>query len=433
MKDTSHSKKNLPVILRFLRVVIILLIAIGLAKLLISMRKPPEKKAVILQPPSVKVMTVQPVPVTMRVEAFGTVKPGKLLKIAAEVQGRIDYIHPGFIEGGRIRKGEEIIKIDPRSYRLSQEAARVKVSQARTDIKKFKQDIDNLKKDISLTTASLELAKKEFKRIQALTLNKFASKNNLDQAEQQYIQAQIQSQNLNNQLLLTDTLMEQKRQILAMAKIEYGQADLAMEKSIITAEFDGFVLSKSVEAGEFINPGQVMGSMYQSNDFDVDIRIPLEDLKWVGDILEGNGTFKADVSPANDEGSAPTGWEGRVKYIKAKIDETTRTLPITLDILPHASGSGDHAPIKPGLFVKCSIRGKTFENIFVLPRSVLKRNHMLYTVDNGHLKIKPVHIVRRYQDNVYIDQGLSPDDHIIISPLPGAIEGMALTIKQDAQ
>lgn len=433
MKETTQSHKNLPAILRFLRVVIILLIAIGLAKLLISMRKPPEKKAIIHQPPSVKVMKVQPVPVTMRVAAYGTVKPGKLVKVAAEVQGRIDYVHPGFIEGGRIQKGEEIIKIDPRSYRLSQEAARVRVNQARTDIKKLKQDISNLKKDMVLTTANLNLAQKEFKRVQALTRNKFASKNNLDQAEQQYIQAQIQSQNLKNQLLLTDTLMEQKQQALAMARIEYGKADLAMEKSIIVAEFDGFVLSKSVEQGEFINPGQVMGSIYQSGDYDVDIRIPLEDLKWVGDILNGSDPFKADISPANDGGSLPVQWEGRVKHIKAKIDETTRTLPITLDILPPASSASDRFSIKPGLFVKCSIMGKTFENIFVIPRSILKRDHMLYTVDNGQLKIKPVHIVRRHEDDVYIDQGLTPDDRIIISPLPGAIEGMQLTIRQDAQ
>lgn len=433
MKDTSQSKKNLPVILRFLRVVIILLIAIGLAKLLVSMRKPPEKKEIILQPPSVKVMTAAPVKVTMRVEAYGTVKPGKLLKIAAEVQGRIDYIHPGFIEGGQIKKGEGIIKIDPRSYRLSQEAARIRVKQAGTDINKLKQDIENLEKDIALTTASLNLAKKEFKRVQALTVNKFASKNNLDQAEQQYIQAQIQSQNLNNQLLLTDTLMEQKQQALAMAKIEYGQADLAMEKSIITAEFDGFVLSKNVEEGEFINPGQVMGSMYQSGDYDVDIRIPLEDLKWVGDILNGSEPFKAVIRPDSKGGSLPVQWEGRVKHIKAKIDETTRTLPITLDILPPASSASDWFSIKPGLFVKCSIMGKTFEKIFVIPRSMLKRDHMLYIVDNGRLKIISVHIVRRHEDNVYIDQGLTPDDRIIISPLPGAIEGMPLTIKQDAQ
>ena len=49
-------------------------------------------------------ITVQPVSRAMNVDAYGTVKPGKLVKIAAEVPGEIAYISPAFVEGGVIKK-----------------------------------------------------------------------------------------------------------------------------------------------------------------------------------------------------------------------------------------------------------------------------------------------------------------------------------------
>ena len=44
--------------------------------------------------------------------------------------------------------------------------------------------------------------------------------------------------------------------------------------------------------------------------------------------------------------------------------------------------------------------------------------------------MKQVKVFRKFEDYVYIDQGLSSGDKIITSPLPGAIDGMELTIKQ---
>ncbi|MCK5837960.1 MAG: efflux RND transporter periplasmic adaptor subunit, partial [Desulfobacula sp.] len=83
----------------------------------------------------------------------------------------------------------------------------------------------------------------------------------------------------------------------------------------------------------------------------------------------------------------------------------------------------------PGTFVKCSIVGERYENIFVLPRYLLKRDDILFTVNDNHLKMKKVNVLRKFEDEIYINKGLAPGDKIIFSPLPGAIEGMELTIK----
>ena len=431
MEKTSGVNKYTSFLLRFLRVVVVLAIAIALAKLLISLKKEPEKNEINKIPPSVKVMIATPVSKVMTVDAFGMVKPRKLVKIATEVPGRIDYIHPSFIEGGQIFKGELLVRIDQRSYKLNQQTGQVRIRQAKTDIESLKQDIENLRNDIKLSKANLDFAKKEFERIKALSENQFASKNSLDRSEQQYLQAKIALQNISNRLSLTDTLMEQKNTALTMAHVEFQKADLALKKTQIKSDFNGWILDKFVEQGEYVNPGQTLGSIYQKDSLDVDVRIPLEKMKWIESIFENGKTPDAKVMVANFDSMESHAWDAKVARIKARIDEKTRTLPMTLEIGNPVVKIKNIFDLKPGTFVKCSIIGETYKNIYVLPRHLLKNDNILFTVNDNHLKMKKVNILRKFEEEVYIDAGLVPGDKIVFSPLPGALDGMALKIKKN--
>ncbi len=431
MEEISIPKKIASFLFRLVRVIVVLIVAAFIAKFLFDMKEKPEKQEIVKTPPSVKVMTANASSKVMTVEAYGTVKPRKLVKIAVEVPGRIEYIHPSFIEGGKINKGDLLIKIDQRSYKLDRQAGLVRIKQARTDIESFKQDVSNLENDIELSKENVKLAKKELKRVKALTKNQFASKNSLDKVEQQHLQAKIGLQNIQNRYTLTDTLMEQKVAALAMARVDYQKADLAYQKTQIYAQFDGLVLEKYAESGEYVNPGQMLGSIYQKGNLDVDVRIPLEKMRWIESIFESGTTPKATIVIANSNGGISYTWNARVARVKAKIDETTRTLPMTLEIETTNKEIKELFNIKPGTFVKCSIMGETFNNVFMLPRYLLKRNDTVFVVQENKLKIKQVSVLRKFENEVFINEGLTPGDKIISSPLPGALEGMELTIKEN--
>ena len=433
MEKGSGIKKSTSFFLRFLRVILVLAIAIALAKLLISLKKEPEKNEIKKTPPSVKIMIAEPVSKVMTVEAFGTVKPRKLVRIAVEVPGRIDYIHPSFIEGGEIFKGDLLVRIDQRSYKLNRQAGQVRIRQAKADIGSLNQDIENLKNDIKLSKANRDLAKKELERVKALSKNQFASKNSLDRSEQQYLQAKIVLQNINNRLSLTDSLMEQKKAALTMARVDFQKADLALEKTQIKSDFNGLILDKFVEQGEYVNTGQTLGSIYEKDSLDVDVSIPLEQMEWIESFFENGKTPDAKVMVQGFGNMKSYAWNAKVARIKAKIDEKTRTLPMTIEIKNTDLQIKNIFNLKPGTFVKCSITGKTYENIYVLKRYLLKSGNILLTVNDNHLKMKKVNVLRNFEEEMYIDSGLAPGDKIIFSPLPGALEGMALTIKQNGK
>jgi len=434
MEKRSKIKVIASFLFRFLRVLIVLAIAGALAFWLYEIRTKPEKKELKRTPPSVKIIEVHPQSEIMTVDAFGTVVPRKLVKIAVEVPGRIDYLNPAFVEGGEIGDQDLLIRIDQRSYGLDKEAAAVRINQARVDIDSLRQDIRNLKNDSELAKANVNLTLKELTRIKALSKNQFASKTSLDKAEQQHLSARIQLQTIQNRLLLTGPLMKLKKSALAMANVDFKKSDLALKKTEIRSGFNGFVMDKQVEVGEYVNPGQALGSIYEKNALDVDVKIPLEQMKWIETFFKDGNMPRAKVSIANFTSPGVTVWNARVARIKARIDEKTRTLPMTLEIQnrisePASDSSGSMFDLKPGMFVKCRIIGETLENIFVLPRYLLKAGDILFVVTDNRLEMRKVNVLRKFEEKIYINGGLSKGDLIVFSPLPNAIDGMPLIIK----
>ncbi|MCG8567192.1 MAG: efflux RND transporter periplasmic adaptor subunit [Desulfobacterales bacterium] len=431
----NHSASFLSRFLRIIRVPLVLGAALILAFILLKagpkpQRKPPETKA-----PGVRAQAVYPEDRTMTVEAFGTLSPRKKVRVIAEVPGRILWINPGFKAGGALAEGSALVRMDDRTHALDHRSARVRVRQARIDIRNLEQETRNLDGDIALSQSALALARRELDRIQALNKRDFASVNSLDRAEQQHLSAQVQLQSLENRKRLLPTLMDQKRAALSMAEISADMAALNLSKTEIKTPFKAWVLEKNVEVGEFVNPGQGLGSLYLADALDLEVAIPLEQLQWLGRGLtapDGNpdarARLKAWVWPGVGEGrfSPDRAHAARVARLGAAVDETTRTLPMTLELVP-AAGDTDFI-LKPGTFVNCRIQGLRTESVYVLPRHWVHVGQRLYLYEDGKLRIQKVSVLRTQGEVALVHQGVNPGDQVITSPLPGAVDGMALVL-----
>lgn len=414
---------------RLIRVIIVLGIAVGLAIWLYASRQRPEKQQVVHAPPGVRVVKAVAGTHAMTVDAFGTVVPRKKVNLAAEIGGRIAYLNPYFREGAAIKTSDLLIRMDQRSLILDRDAAKAQVRQVKADIDRLAREIENYKADVELARQNVELTETEWERVKQLGKNQFASKTSVDKAEQQYLAARIQLQSSENRLALTPSMMAQYKAALALAENKLDQTRLVLEKSEIRSGFDGYILTKQAEVGEFVAAGQVLGTLYEKGELDVDVRIPMEELAWMKPLFEEGGHPRAEVTIANFQGSSV--WRARVARIKASIDEKTRTLPITVEIAAEEDSrpaAGD-ALLKPGTFVRCRIVGETHNDIFVLPRYLVHQDNHLYLVTDGKLEMRKVEVLRKVEDEVYVSAGLQDGELVVSSPLPGAVEGMPLTVK----
>ena len=246
-----------------IRIIVVLTVAIVIAVLLIKIRPEPEREIRTETALLVEIFPAKAENLNMIIKSYGTVKPRELLKLIAEVKGRIVSLDPTFKEGSFIKKGTALIKIDPRSYQLEVDKHNVEIKLAEAEFKHLKQEVLNLEASIKIASSDVVLAKAEYLRQKKLVEKNVAAQTTLDNAEQKYLASLKRMQELQNQLSLTGPSKDRLKAQRDMADVLLRQAELDLEKTSIIAAFDGWVIEKEVEKGQHVNAGQNLGKIYR--------------------------------------------------------------------------------------------------------------------------------------------------------------------------
>ena len=414
-----------------IRVFVVLFIALVIAVVLVTMRPRAERQVPVDKGLLVDVLPAKTEDVEMVVESFGTVAPRESLKLVAQVRGPIVDIDPAFEEGGFVQEKTRLIQIDPRTYRLAVERRNVQIKQAEAELKRLEQEVVNLKSRIKITRSDVKLARNEYFRLKKLIDRKVIAQSQLDKSEQAYLASQERLQALDNQMALTDPQKEQLIAARDMARVMHQEAKLDLERSSIVAPFEGWVLEKAIEVGQYVNIGQQLGKIYSAGQLDIEVRIPTKDLKWFPEDMGQETPLLADVVFKN-AGNEHI-WRGRVARIKAMMDERTRTLPMVIEIdeTPATERPQNPFGLRPGMFVTIRIKGKKIQNVFVLPRYLVYPGDVVYTVKDDTLKSNRVKILRGYKNTVIIGDGLSEGALIVKSPLSSPMDGMRVRVRTE--
>ena len=411
-----------------IRVIIVLAAAIVIAVLLIKMQPEPERKIRTETALLVETFPAKAENLNMIIESYGTVKPRELLKLVAEVNGRIVSLDPTFKEGSFIKKGTALIKIDPRSYQLEVDKHNVEIKQAEAELKHLKQEVLNLEASIKIAGSDLVLAKAEYLRQKKLVEKNVVAQTTLDSAEQKYLASLERMQGLQNQLALTGPSKDRLKAKRDMADVLLRQAELNLEKTSIIAAFDGWVVEKEVEKGRYVNAGQNLGKIYSKGALDIEVNIPIKDLRWLPTDFAEDSMPEAEIIFSSNDVSHT--WKGRVARVKSQIDEKTRTLPVVVEINYNSKSEVNKSAInlKPGMFVTVHIKGIEIKHIYVLPRHVLYGDDAVYLFSDNRLRLRQVGILRRFKDSVFIDKGLSDGELVIKTPLSRVSDGMQVRL-----
>ncbi len=178
-------------------------------------------------PPSskvkVEVASVNQVRLERSVSAVGTLRSQDSVMLRPEISGRIAEIN--FEEGGRVEKGQVLIRLDD-------SVARAKLQQAR---------------------ANLQLAGSQHRRSVQLSKQGFVSSQARDEAASN----------------------------LAVQQAAVALAEAELEKTAIQAPFDGLVGLRNVSVGDYVGPGTDLVPIESIDPLNVDFRIPEQFLRAV--------------------------------------------------------------------------------------------------------------------------------------------------------
>ncbi len=428
--------------IKIIRVVLVLGLAVAIAAAFIKFKPKPQKEPPPLPDLLVEVIEVKASSPFTTIKANGTVRPIETLNLIAEVKGKVAEMAPNFEEGDFIRKKELLIRIDPRSYELTVAQRKKQLKQIDAERGRLAQEKENLQTTLKITESDVQLAKADWERFRALVKREVIAQSSLDQAEQKYLASRNRMQEIENQIALMDPRVDQLEAQKELVEVQLREARLDLERTQIKAPFDGWVLEKAVENGQFVTAGSFLGRIYRASALEVEVRIPFKDLRWLG------GALSLGDSPAGKPGQSPSGgpakvifesageshtWDGYLARIKAEVDRKTRTLPLVIEVPLDNSTSRPTSsyPLTPGMFVTVELTGKKIDKAYLLPRSAIHPGDLVYLADNNRLVIRPVEVIRRLNDSVYVGKGLKDGDTVIITPVSAPKEGMRLKVRRE--
>ena len=254
----------------------------------------PEQKRIkpALPIPMVRVVKAEVKEHVVHVQGQGTVKPWREIQLVPQVAGKVVWISPLPGKRGSFFQRQPLVRLDQEDYRLA-----VTLAQAQ---------IKNSESSLQLLEQEALVARREWELLHADDVIKGASPPPLVVKEPQLAAA---------------------RANLEADKADLQKALLQLKRTELSVPFEGRVSQKSVDAGQYVSPGQVLATLHSTEA--VQISVPLEDgeLHWFdvpGFTQEGGQGSLALVS-ANVAGWDMT-WKGRVDRSEGQVDETTRTV-----------------------------------------------------------------------------------------------------------
>ena len=334
--------------------------------------------------PSVKVFLASPTDYEIEIQEFGTVRPIRTGEIVPEVSGKVFYVSPHLIKGGRFKKGEVLIRLDPRDYEAAVALAEGELREA--------------ERLLAEVESEAESSLKEWKEI----LGRKAPPPPLVVKRPQLAAAKAR---------------------LKAAQAKLRKARLDLERTVIRAPFEGLVVEENVDVGQFVTPGMVLARIYDAQAVEVAVSLDLREIKWI-EIPAFNSSRSSEALVFLEE--ANSYWQGKVVRAAAKADEKTRLLEVFVRVKDPFS---TRPPLLPGFFVKAKIKGRRLKGVYVLPREAIKREgkgFKLYLVDDqNRLVIREAKVIYETPEKVIV-QGLRPGTKVVLSPLAAPVPGMKL-------
>lgn len=332
----------------------------------------------------------------MTVTSQGEVRPRREISISPQISGRISYVSPAFIDGGFVRQGEVLVRVDDADYQLSKVRAQSQVASA--------------EQRLTRERAETELALQDLEDLGIDDASPLARR------EPQLAEAQAN---------------------LDAAKSQLRDAELALERTIIRAPFAGRIRSKDVDVGQFVSTGQSLGRMF-GTDF-AEISLPLTDAE-----LGRLGLTFAFEETADNPGPAVTlsanvagqlrNWEARITRTAAAVDPQTRLISAIATVAdPFGEGAADGMPLAPGLFVSAEIEGEVLQDILIAPRSALRGKDQIYIADPDEkkMRIRNVDVILSNPEGVYMRSGVEAGELAILSPIQAPFDGLSIELAEE--
>jgi RND family efflux transporter MFP subunit len=372
--------------------ILIVALGVGVTMTLVKSRKAPQPQEKEHLGPLIEISELQMTAREVVVSGTGSVQARHEVSVTPQVRGRVVEISPQMVVGGVFSKDEQLFAIEDVDYQLAIDLARSNLAQA-----------------------ELELMRTE---------------NLADVARQEWVTLNPDSTEEPNPMVVYEPQLKSAMAVRDAAMANLKQAEINLQRTRILAPFNCYVRSEQIEIGQYLNAGSPVAAIAGTDQVEIVVPLPLDQLAWL-DVPTGAVGQKGSLAEVElRSGGAVYEWQGYVSRALGEIDPHNRMARVVVTVDEPFSKEKSGNPLDqllPGMFVEVNIQGVEIEDVFVIPRGVLRDHETIWTIDaDNKLRIRNVEIIRRERDEVLVRSGLNSGDRLVVTNLSAAAEGMKL-------
>ena len=330
---------------------------------------PPERPA-----PMVEVMTAAPAEHQLRVRTQGTIRAKTQVELAAQVAGKVINVSKNFADGGFFQAGDTLLTIERDDYEFA----------------------------LARTEAALAQAE------QRLAEERGRSR----QAEREW--RELGSTEANDLFLRKPQLRAGELSVSA-AQADVAASKLALDRTIVRAPFDGRVLQKRADVGQFVGNGTPLAQVYAIEA--LELRLPISDaqlallpealLTSAGGLVGSTAAITVNIGDKIWNFSAP------IVRSEAEIDQRSRVANLIAEFSGTSELGVGRPSLTPGVFARAEILGRPVANVIELSNTALSPDgHVLVVNGQSLLERRDVSIVNREKDRVWVS-GIGEGESVV--------------------
>jgi HlyD family secretion protein len=317
------------------------------------------------------------------VSASGKIQPKRQVNISATTMGRVTRL--AVQEGQRVKAGQFLLEIDPRSLAGQMERGEASVAAARSALQQATTAVDQAR-------ANLELAQQTLKRQQDLAKDGLTPREALERAQNDVIVRETDLKARQQEVQTREQQIRQEQAALATTQYNLSQVTIA-------SPMDGIVTRRNIEEGENVvvgtmnNAGTVLLTVADMSEIQAEIEVDETDIPNV--TIGQPAIITIDAVPdrmfkgrVTDIGNSPIQTAAQTNNAAGQRQATNFKVVVTID---------DPVPdVRPGFTCTAEITTATRKNATAVPIQSLTVRELLFDSAGKLIHEPPPPLQRRW-------------------------------------
>jgi HlyD family secretion protein len=359
--------------------------------------------------------------IEQHVIASGRVRVVTRVQLSAQISGRVVTVRA--VEGQRVRAGDVLVQMDDAEARAAVSQARAAVNQASGRVEQLRKVGAIVTTETSRqTAANLARTESELARVEKLAAAGVVARVDLDEARRNVEIARAQNNAADaQQVAATPRGVDSS---IAMSALVESQAQLAgamvrLEQTRLVSPRDGIILSRTVEPGHTVQPGNTLLVMAADGETQLVIEPDERNLAWIR--LGQKARASADAYPQ-------ASFDADVDYIAPAIDPQRGSIEVRLRV-PEPPDV-----LKPDMTVSVDLTVASKSRVLAVPsdavRGAATPAPWVPVVEGGRIARRHVTLGIRGEGHTEIESGLDEGAEVVRATDVTLVDGQRVRVER---